>query len=159
MADNRPAQLYKQVDILLRGRLIYLSTVRQDNTQSAAAPLWYTTTSEGEILIQSRPNSWQTRRVRRGSPVIVSFGRWRGGACIGEAHLTNDPRVIEQIVRDYRRKYLMAWFGLHRPTTSSFERGDRVAMRITLVKALPRDFRPRAGFPAPEYSPRPAPVY
>jgi hypothetical protein len=152
MENSGRAQLHANLDALLRARLIYLVTIRRDNTQSAAAPLWFTTTSDRKILIQSGPGSWQTKRVRRGSPVIVWFGRWRGSAFTGEAQLTSDPNLIEQIIRDYPRKYLMARFGLHRPTRSSFEDGERIAMKITLLQSLPRDFRPKAGAPAPEFA-------
>lgn len=151
-----PAQLTRELNPLLRARLIYLATIRKDNTQSAVAPLWFTTTSERKIVIQSGPDSWQTKRIRRGSLVIVWFGRWRGSAFIGKAQLTSDPSVIEQIIRDYPKKYLMARLGLHRPTRSSFERGERLAMTITLLQALPRDFRPKAGAPAPELAAEPA---
>lgn len=144
------AQLQSELDVLLQARLIYLVTIRKNNTQSAAAPLWFTTTSDREILIQSRPDSWPAKRIRRGSSVIVWFGRWRGSAFLGKAQFTSDPCIAEQIIRDYQKKYLMARLGLHRPTRSSFERGERLAMKIRLIQALPRSFRPRAGAAPPE---------
>jgi hypothetical protein len=155
MKDGSPGDLRGEFDVLFRARLIYVVTIRKDNTQSTAAPLWFTTTSDRKILIQSGPQSWQTKRVRRGSPVIVWFGRWRGIAFIGRAQLTSDPIIIEQIIRDYSRKYLMARLGLHRPTRSSFERGERLAMKITLFQALPRDFSPKTGAPVPELAAEP----
>jgi hypothetical protein len=155
MKDSSPGDLHGELEALFRARLIYVVTIRKDNTQSTAAPLWFTTTSDRKILIQSGPQSWQTKRVRRGSPVIVWFGPWRGIAFIGRVQLTSDPIIIEQIIRDYSRKYLMARLGLHRPTRSSFERGERLAMKITLLQALPRDFSPKTGAPAPELAAEP----
>jgi len=152
MENSGQTQLHGKLDALLRARLIYLATIRRNNTQSTAAPLWFTTTSDGKILIQSGPGSWLTKRVRRGSPVIVWFARKGGRAFIGKAQLTSDPSLIEQILRDYPRKYLMARFGLHRPTRSSFEGGQRIAMKITLLQPLPQGFRPKAGAAVPEFS-------
>jgi hypothetical protein len=159
MEYRGPAQLHDQFDTLLRARLIHLVTIRKDNTQSTAASLWFTTTSDRKILIQSGPDSWQTKRVRRGSPVIVWFGRRRDSVFIGKAQLISDPTAIEQIIRDYPRKYLMARLGLQRPTRSSFDSGERLAMKITLLQALPRDFKPKAGVPAPELAAEPATFY
>jgi hypothetical protein len=106
--------------------------------------MWFTMASDGAILIQSGPNSWQTRRIRRGSPVIVWIRR-RRLALIGRAEVSADPMIIQQIIHDYPRKYWMAWFGIHRPDTSSFKRGERLAIRITPVHSLPHDFSSRPG--------------
>jgi hypothetical protein len=150
MEHSRPTQFSQhQLDALAHARVIYVATVRKDRTQSRAAPMWFILTPQGRILIQSGPNSWQTRRIRRGSPVIVWIGRRRAAAFIGRAGLSDDPKVVEQIIRDYPRKYLMARLGLHRPTRSSFERGERLAIRITPIQALPQGFRSQPGAPAP----------
>jgi len=151
MEDNRPSQFSSgELDALLKARVIYVATVRKDGTQSTAAPIWFTLTPERKILIQSGPDSWHTRRVRRGSPVIVWFGKRRALAFIGKAELSSDPMVVEQIIRDYPRKYLLARLGLHRPTKSSFERGARLAIRITPIQGLPRSFRSQPGALAPK---------
>lgn len=151
MEDNRPAQLSRgELDALLQARVIYVATVRKDGTQSTAAPIWFTLTPERRILIQTGPDSWHTRRVRRGSPMIVWFGRRRALAFIGKAELSNDPMVVEQIIKDYPRKYLMARLGWHRPTKSSFERGARLAIKITPIQALPKGFRSQSGASAPK---------
>jgi hypothetical protein len=134
---------------LAQARVIYIATVRKDSTQSRAAPIWFTITPDLRILIQSGPDTWQTRRIRRGSPVIVWIGGRRGPAFIGRAELTGDPVVVEQIVTDYPKKYWMARLGLHRPTKSSFERGRRLAVKITLIQALPQGFSSQPGAPAP----------
>jgi hypothetical protein len=150
MGDNWPSQFSPcELTPLLRARVIYLATVRKNGTQSSSVPLWFTVTTERRILIQSGPDSWHTRRVRRGSPVILWFGGRRSRAFLGKAELSNDPMVIEQIIRDYPKKYLMARLGLHRPTQSGFERGERLAIKITPVQALPLDFRSRPGALAP----------
>ncbi|MBV8770774.1 MAG: pyridoxamine 5'-phosphate oxidase family protein [Deltaproteobacteria bacterium] len=150
MDENRSSQCsQRELDALLHARVIYLATVRKDGNQSKAARLWFTTTSDRTILIQSGHGAWHTQRIRRGSPVIVWIGSLRGFAFIGTAELSDDPRVIEQIVKDFRRKYLMARLGFHRPTTSSFERGDRLAIKVTLCRVLPDGFMSQPGAPAP----------
>jgi len=57
--------------------------------------------------------------------------------------------VIEQIVQQYPKKYLMARLGLHRPTRSSFERGERLAIEITPIRVLPQGFSSQPGVAAP----------
>ena len=150
MEESKLSQFpQRELDALAQARIIYVATVRKDGTQSRAAPIWFTITSDRRILIQSGPNSWQTRRIRRGSPVIVWIGKRRGLAFIGRAELTGDPMVVEQIIKDYPKKYLMARLGLHRPTKSSFERGERLAIEITPIEALPRGFSSQPGAPTP----------
>jgi hypothetical protein len=149
MEDSRPFQFSeRELDALAQARVIYVATVRKDGTQSRAAPIWFIFTQR-RILIQSGANSWQTRRIRRGSPVIFWIGRRRGLAFIGSALLTDDPMVIEQIVQQYPKKYLMARLGLHRPTRSSFERGERLAIEITPIRVLPQGFSSQPGVAAP----------
>jgi hypothetical protein len=110
--------------------------------------MWFTLAPDGRILVQSGPNSWHTRRIRRGSPVLVWIGRWRL-AFVGTAEITDDPMVVERIIKDYPKKYWMARLGLHRPTKSSFDQGERLAIRITPVHSLPEDFSSRPGNPLP----------
>jgi hypothetical protein len=151
MDDGRPYRcLYRELDSLARARVIYVATVRKNGTQSKAAPIWFTTTSNRAILIQSGPDSWHTKRIRSGSPVLVWIGRRRRLAFVGNAELSDDPVVVEQIIKDYPRKYLMARLGLHRPTRSSFERGERLAIRITPLQVLPLGFKSQPGAPAPK---------
>jgi len=150
MEENRPSQFsQRELDALAQARVIYVATVRKDGTQSRAAPIWFTITPDQRILIQSGPNTWQVRRIRHGSPVIIWIGRRRGLAFIGRAELTTDPMVIEQIIKDYPKKYWMARLGLHRPTKSSFERGERLAIKIMPIEALPHGFSSQPGAPAP----------
>jgi hypothetical protein len=150
MEHNRQPQFLAEFDKLIRVRRIYLATVRKDGTQSKAAPLWFTTTPERTILIQSGPDSWHTKRIRAGSPVIVWVGRQRGLAFVGRAELSDHPLIVEQIIKDYPRKYLMARLGLHRPTKLSFARRERLAIQITPLEVLPRGFRSQPGAPVPK---------
>jgi hypothetical protein len=139
----------RELDGLANVRMIYIATVRQDDSQSSATPVWFTLSSDRAILIQTGPNSWHARRIRRGSQVIFWVGKLRGPAFIGSAEITNDAAVIAKIVEDYPEKYLMARLGIHRPKKEQFEQGKRLAIKITPTHPLPADFRSRPGTPAP----------
>jgi len=150
MEEGRPSQFSQgELDALAKASIIYIATVRKDGTQSRAAPIWFTITSDHRILIQSGPDTWQVRRIRRGSSVIIWIGRRHGLAFIGRAELTSDPMGVEQIIKDYPKKYWMAWLGLHRPTKSNFEQGERLAIKIMPIEALPQGFISQPGAPAP----------
>jgi hypothetical protein len=136
-------------DALARARFIYIATVRKDGNQSKAAPVWFTTTPDGLVLIQTPATHWKAKRIRRGSPVLVRIGKRSGPAFIGKAEITDDPAVIRSIVEDYSQKYLIARLGFHRPTPESFSKGERLAIRITPVRDLPEGFFSKPGTPAP----------
>jgi general stress protein 26 len=150
--DARSQLSPRDSDALARASLIYIATVRKGGNQSTAAPVWFTATSDGHVMIQTAPTSWKARRIRRGSPVIVWIGSRDGPAFIGKAEITNDPAVINRIDQDYPKKYWIAWAGLHRPTAERFARGEIVAIKITPVRDLPSRFASAPGRPAPNLS-------
>ena len=86
----------RDADALLQASLIYIATVRKDGNQSKAAPVWFTTTSDGQVLIQTSTTTWKAKRIRRGSPVIVWIGKRTGPAFIGKAEITTDPAVTSR---------------------------------------------------------------
>jgi general stress protein 26 len=139
----------RDMQILADASVIYIATVRKDGNQSTAAPVWFTVRSDRDILIQTAPTTWKAKRIRRGSPVIVWIGKRDGPAFIGKAQITDNPTAIKQIAEDYPKKYLLARLGLHRPTTESFAKGERLAIEITPVRDLPEGFTSQPGTPAP----------
>ena len=77
--------------MLSNSQLIYIATVRKDGNQSKAAPVWFTISADSNaILIQTGPNTWKAKRIRRGSPVLVWIGSADGPAFIGKAEITSD---------------------------------------------------------------------
>jgi phosphatidylglycerophosphate synthase len=90
--------------------------------------------------------------VRRGSPVIVWIGRRSGPAVIGNAEISNDPKLTKLIVDDYRRKYLLAWLGFFRPMQERFDAGQILAIKITPIRHLPEGFASEPGSRAPTIS-------
>ena len=141
---------HRDADALSQAGVIYVATVRQDGSQSKAAPVWFITTSDGLILIQTATTTWKAKRIRRGSPVIVWIGRRGGPAFIGKAEITSDQAVITRIVEDYPKKYLLARFGFHKPNQEMFTEGRIVAIKITPVRDLPDGLVSAPGTQAPE---------
>src|SRR5262249_16227610 len=72
---------------------IYIATVRKDGSQSRSTPVWFVTTGQGQILIDTNTDSWKAKRIRRGSPVIVWMGSRTGLAFIGKAEFVTDRSV------------------------------------------------------------------
>ena len=127
---------------------MYIATVRKDGNQSKAAPVWFTTTPDHLLLINTSPTSWKAKRIRRGSPAMVWIGAEDGPAFIGKAEITSDPAVLNRIITDYPEKYMMARVGLFRPSQEKFDKGSVVAIKITPVRDLP-NFTSQPGTPAP----------
>lgn len=101
------------------------------------------------MLIQTQPGTWNAKRIRRGSPVIVWIGRKHGPAFIGKAEISSDPAVERQIIEDYPKKYLLARFGFHTPTQEIFDKGGILSIVITPVRDLPESFTSQPGTRAP----------
>src|SRR5262249_40367059 len=79
---------------LADAKLIYIATVRKDGNQSKAAPVWFALSSDNQaIFIQTGPQTWKAKRVKRGSPVLVWIGTAAGPAFIGKAEITPDAGV------------------------------------------------------------------
>src|SRR6202011_6072060 len=122
--DVRGQASLRDLDALCRASRIYVATVRRDGNQSKPVPLWFTLTLDNAIAIQTGRSSWIARRVLTGSPVIVWIGRRDGSAFIGNAEISNDPKLTKRIIVDYQRKYLLARLGFHRPRQDRFDTGQ-----------------------------------
>jgi hypothetical protein len=139
----------RTIDALSRAARIYVATVRKDGSQSVAVPVWFTTMSDDVVLFQTSATSWNAKRIRRASPVMVWIGKRDGPAFVAKAELTTEPAVIRRIVEGYPRKYFLARIGFHRPTEAMFYRGQIVAARIIPICDLPSDFASSPGSPVP----------
>jgi hypothetical protein len=143
----------RDIDALSKARRIYIATVRRDGNQSKPVPVWFTVTPDHAILIETRPTTWIAKRVRRRSPVIVWIGSRNGPALIGNAQMTDDPKLTQGIVDDYPRKYLLARFGFHRPRQERFDAGQILAIKVTPIRDLPNGFESKPGIRAPSLDP------
>jgi hypothetical protein len=137
----------RDIDALDANGIILIATVRKDGTQSRPTPVWFTTTDDYTVLIETDPASWKAKRIRRGSPAII----WvpDGPAFIGKAEFTTDRALQDRIIKDYPGRYLGAAMGYNRPSYEKFDKGKSVAIKITIVRDLPDGFPSEPGKPAP----------
>ena len=56
---------------LAEATYIYIATVRKDGNQSKAVPVWFITTADHQVLIETSPTSWKAKRIKRGSPAMI----------------------------------------------------------------------------------------
>jgi hypothetical protein len=136
-------------DALAKATYIYVATVRKDGTQSKAAAIWFITTPDNEVLIETSPRSPKAKRIKGGSPALVWIGTRTGPAFIGNAEIVTDTALQDQVIADYPKKYLLAWLGIARPSRAKLERGQIVVIRISAARDLPDGFQSAPGTPAP----------
>ena len=139
----------RDADALAKGTYIYIATVRKDGNQSRAVPVWFITTSDNQILIETSPTSWKAKRIRRGSPALVWIGERSGPALIAKAEIVTDKTLQDQVIAEYPRKYLLARIGFARPTRAKLDSGQIVVIRISPARDLPEGFQSAPGTPAP----------
>ncbi len=147
----------RDIDAFSKASLVYIATIRKDGTQSKAAPVWFTTTPDHVLLVNTRPDSWKVKRVGRGSPALVWIGSEDGPAFIGKAEITKDPTLEARIITDYPEKYLTARVGLFKPTQEKYDKGSNVVIKITPVRDLPEHFTSKPGTPPPSLEPATSP--
>jgi general stress protein 26 len=135
---------------LSKADLIYIATVRKDGNQSKAAPVWFTITADNNsVLIQTGPETWKAKRIRRGSPALVWIGSANGPAFIGKAVITSDAATINKILTDFHNKYWENRIMGIGPSRARFASGACIAIRITPARDLPDGFTSAPGTPAP----------
>jgi hypothetical protein len=139
----------RDVDAFAKAKLVYIATVRKDGNQSKAAPVWFTTTPDHVLIINTGPGTWKAKRIRRGSPALIWIGSEDGPAFIGKAEITKDQALETLIITDYPEKYLTARVGLFKPTQEKYDKGTTIVIKITPVRDLPEHFTSQPGTPAP----------
>ena len=142
---------------LAKSTYIYIATVRKDGNQSKAVPVWFITTSDNQVLIETGPGSWKARRIKRGSPAIVWIGSRTGPAMIGKAEIIQDKTLQARVIDQYPKKYLLARIGFARPSRAKLDSGQIVVIRISPVRDLPDGFASAPGTPAPTLEAKPKP--
>jgi len=135
---------------LAKADLVYVATVRKNGTQSKAAPVWFTNGADNNsILIQTTPTTWKAKRIRRGSPVLVWIGKADGPAFIGKAEITSDATIQDKILKDFREKYWQNRVMGVGPSRAGFDKGERIAIKITPVHDLQEGFTSAPGSAPP----------
>ncbi len=116
--------------------LIYTATERKDGSTSSAAPIWFWSDGDSDVLYTSTaPDSWKAKRLERGSPLHVWVGEEDGPYLIGEAERVTDPETVTMMGEKYSDKYWIAWIGFFRPRADRVTEGKTVAYRVKLRPA------------------------
>jgi hypothetical protein len=139
----------RDVGALAKATYIYIATVRKDGNQSKAAPVWFITTADKQLLIETSPTSWKAKRIKRGSPAMIWIGARTGPAFIGKAEIVADTKLQDQVIAEYPKKYLLARIGFARPSRAKLVSGQIVVIRISPTRDLPDGFQSAPGTPAP----------
>ena len=134
---------------LAKATYIYIATVRKDGNQSRAVPVWFITTADNQVLIETNPSSWKAKRIKRGSPALIWIGARTGPAFIGKAEIVQDKTLQDQVVEQYPKKYLLARIGFARPSRAKLDSGQIIVIRISPARDLPAGFTSEPGTPAP----------
>jgi hypothetical protein len=139
----------RDADALAKATYIYIATVRKDGNQSKAAPVWFITTADKQVLIETSPTSWKAKRIKRGSPAMIWIGARTGPAFIGKAEIVTDAKLQDQVIEQYPKKYLLARIGFARPSRAKLDSGQIIVIRISPARDLPDGFQSAPGTPAP----------
>jgi hypothetical protein len=139
----------RDADALAKATYIYIATVRKDGNQSKAAPVWFITTADQHVLIETSPTSWKAKRIKRGSPAMIWIGARTGPAFIGKAEIVTDSKLQDQVIDQYPKKYLLARIGFARPSRAKLDSGQIVVIHISPARDLPNGFQSAPGTPAP----------
>jgi Pyridoxamine 5'-phosphate oxidase len=139
----------RDADALAKATYMYIATVRKDGNQSKAVPVWFITTADQQVLIETSPTSWKAKRIKRGSPAMIWIGARTGPAFIGKAEIVADPKLQDLVIEQYPKKYLLARIGFARPSRAKLDSGQIVVIRISPARDLPDGFQSAPGTPAP----------
>jgi hypothetical protein len=134
---------------LAQATYIYIATVRKDGNQSKSAPVWFITTANNQVLIETSPTSWKAKRIKRGSPAMIWIGSRTGPAFVGKAEIVTDTKLQDQVIAEYPKKYLLARIGFARPSRAKLDSGQIVVIRISPARDLPDGFQSAPGTAAP----------
>ena len=139
---------------LAKATYIYIATVRKDGNQAKAVPVWFITTSDNQVLIETGPASWKAKRIKRGSPALVWIGSPTGPAFIGKAEIVQDKTLQDHVIEQYPKKYWQARLGFARPSRAKLDSGQIVVIRISPTRDLP-GFASEPGTRAPTLEDQP----
>jgi uncharacterized membrane protein len=139
----------RDANALAKATYIYIATVRKDGNQSKAVPVWFITTADQQVLIDTSPTSWKAKRIKRGSPTMIWIGERTGPAFIGKAEIVTDSMLQDQVIEEYPRKYWLARMGFFRPSRAKLDSGQIIVIRISPTRDLPDGFQSAPGTPAP----------
>ena len=108
---------------------IYVATRRADGSISKKVPVWFI--QDGEtLLFTTGPEAHKTKRIRRGSPLLVWVGSADGPSFEGKAEILADPDIAARMAPQYDQKYWISWLGFFRPRPERVRAGKTVIVRV-----------------------------
>jgi general stress protein 26 len=115
---------------LSENKQIYVATKRADGSASDAVPIWFWWDGTN-LYFTTSPDSYKAKRIRRGSPVLVSPESADGPFVEGRGEIINDLDLVTRMGEAYKEKYWIAWLGLFRPRADRVAEGKTVAVKVT----------------------------
>lgn len=109
---------------------VYVGTRRADGSASRAVPVWFWWDGQ-DLYFTTSPDSYKAKRIRRGSPVLVSTKGADGPFTEGRAEIIDDLEVVARMGEAYNEKYWIAWIGFFRPRVDRVAEGKTVAVRVS----------------------------
>jgi general stress protein 26 len=109
---------------------VYVGTRRADGTASRAVPVWFWWDGK-DLYFTTSPDSHKAKRIRRGSPVLISVNGADGPFTEGQAEIITDLDVVARMGEAYNEKYWIAWLGFFRPRPDRVADGKTIAVRVT----------------------------
>jgi nitroimidazol reductase NimA-like FMN-containing flavoprotein (pyridoxamine 5'-phosphate oxidase superfamily) len=93
-------------------------------------PVWFWWDGT-HLYFTTSPDSHKAKRIRRGSPMLVSTAGDAGPFVEGRAEIIDDLDVVARMGEAYNEKYWIAWLGFFRPRPDRVAEGKTVAVRVT----------------------------
>jgi hypothetical protein len=127
IARSFPPQLVVQ---LATAKEIYVATQRKDGTRSEVVPVWFAM-MDNAIWFTTSPDSHKVKRVKRGSPLLVSVEGKHGPFVTTKAEIIKDGAIADRLGEIYKQKYWIAWLGFFRPSHARNDSGKTVLLKLT----------------------------
>ena len=115
---------------LATAKEIYVATQRKDGTRSAVAPVWFGL-MDNAIWFTTGPDSHKVKRLKRGSPMLVSVEGKHGPFVQTKGEIVKDGALADRLGEIYSKKYWIAWLGFFRPSRARNDSGKTVLLRLT----------------------------
>jgi len=115
---------------LTQAKEIYVATLRKDGQRSKAVPVWFAV-MDGAVWFTTGPSSHKAKRIKRGSPLLMSVQGADGPFLKMKAEIVQDGALADRLGKIYSDKYWIAWLGFFRPSRARNESGKTILLKLT----------------------------
>ena len=115
---------------LTQAKEIYVATLRKDGQRSKAVPVWFGV-MDGAVWFTTGPSSHKAKRIKRGSPLLMSVQGADGPFIKMNAEIVRDGALADRLGAIYSDKYWIAWLGFFRPSRARNESGKTILLKLT----------------------------